>query len=306
MDHRRFDLVVFGATGFTGKLVAEYLARNHRGALRWAIAGRDPQKLAALKAELARIDPGLAELETLLADSADRASLDALARATRVLVTTVGPYMKYGRELASACAEQGTHYADLTGEVPFVRESIERNDARARSTGARIVHSSGFDSIPSDLGVFMLHQHFAAQGRRLARASFFIEALKGGASGGTLATMSTVAEAASRDRDVRRLIGDPYALVLDGEAGPESDRYRIRFEPRIGKWVCPFVMAAINTRVVHRSNALSGYAYGRDFRYSEEMCTGRGPAGFARATAVSGGLGAFVALAATGPGRRVL
>ncbi|WP_394843932.1 saccharopine dehydrogenase NADP-binding domain-containing protein [Pendulispora brunnea] len=304
---RRFDVVVFGATGFTGKLVAEYLARGERAKrLRWAIAGRDKKKLENLKAELVRVDPALGDaLGILVADSSDRGSLDEMARQTKVVATTVGPYVTYGRELASACAENGTHYADLTGEVPFIRESIDRNHARARETGARIVHSAGFDSIPSDMGVFMLHQHFAAQDQKLARAWFFVEALKGAMSGGTVATMTTIFEGASRDRNMRRLLMNPYALS-DGERGPDSDRYKIRFESRIGKWVCPFLMSAINTRNVHRSNALLGYPYGRDFRYSEEMSTGSGPAGFARATAISGGMATFATLAATSVGRRVI
>ncbi|WP_394833466.1 saccharopine dehydrogenase NADP-binding domain-containing protein [Pendulispora rubella] len=303
-SERRFDVVVFGATGFTGKLVAEYLAKvQGPKRLRWAVAGRDKKKLEALKAELVR--DGRDDLGVLVADSSDRAALDELARQTKMVATTVGPYVAYGRELASACAENGTHYADLTGEVPFIRESIDRNHTRARETGARIVHSAGFDSIPSDLGVFMLHQHFAAQDRKLARAWFFCEAVKGAMSGGTVATMTTLLEGASRDRNVRRLLRNPYALA-DGERGPEADRYKIRFESRIGKWVCPFLMGAINTRNVHRSNALLGYAYGRDFRYSEEMSTGSGPAGFARATAISGGMATFATLAATSVGRRVI
>jgi len=307
---RPFDLVVFGATGFTGRLVAEYLARSRPRHLRWAIAGRDRQKLAGVKAELVRIDSTLdapGALEVLTADSGDRASLDAVARAARVIATTVGPYRSYGRELTSACAENGTHYADLTGEVPFIRESIDRNDARARETGARIVHSAGFDSIPSDLGVFMLHQHFSKRSRKLARASFFCEAVKAGLSGGTVASMTSLMEGASGDRELRRLLTNPYALTPQArQTGPNADRYKVRFEPRIGKWVCPFIMAQINTRNVHRSNALLDYAYGRDFAYSEEMCTGAGPVGFARAAAVTGGLATFATLAATKVGRRAI
>lgn len=306
---RPYDVVVFGATGFTGKLVAEYLAREHAKGLRWAIAGRSQARLAGVKADLARIAPALAALDVLVADSADAPALAAIAERTRVVCTTVGPYMRHGMPLARACAEAGTSYCDLAGEVPFIRRSIDENHERARATGARIVHCAGFDSIPSDLGVLLLHQAFRARGKALASAALFCGPMKGGMSGGTIASMMGMLDAASRDRDLRRLVGDPYALLPDRtrDRGPDGrDQRDVRYEPRIGQWTGPFVMAAINTRVVRRSNALQDFAYGRSFAYSEAMSFGRGPRGLARAAGVTAALGAIVGVASLATGRRLL
>ncbi len=307
---RSFDVVLFGATGFTGRLVAEYVAKHYARDLVWAIAGRNRAKLEAVRMDLARIEPGLASLEILVADSADLGSLEAVARSTRVVCTTVGPYATHGGPLVNACAMHGTDYCDLTGEVPFIRRSIDENHARAEATQARIVHSTGFDSIPSDLGVWMLHEHLREHhGRSLARASFFCGPTKGGMSGGTIASMMELMDAAGRDRELRRLVADPYALLPDrtkDRGGEGRDRPRVHFDKELGEWTAPFVMSAINTRVVRRSNALLGFPYGRDFRYEETMSLGRGPAGFARAAGLTAGLGAFVAAAASGPGRSVL
>jgi short subunit dehydrogenase-like uncharacterized protein len=306
---RTYDVVLFGATGFTGKLVAEYLAREHAEGLRWAIAGRNGTKLAGIKAELVRIAPALAGLDVVVADSADEAALADIAKSTRVVCTTVGPYMKHGMPLARACAEHGTSYCDLTGEVPFVRRSIDENHARAKETGARIVHCSGFDSIPSDLGVLLLHEAFQARGKALARASFFCGPMKGGFSGGTIASMMGIMEQAGRDRGLRRLVGDPYALLPDRtqDRGPDgSDQLDVRYEPLIGEWTGPFVMAAVNTRVVRRSNALQDFAYGKQFSYREVMSCGRGPAGFARAAGLAAGIVGFVGLASLAPARKLM
>jgi short subunit dehydrogenase-like uncharacterized protein len=301
---RRFDVVLFGATGYTGRLVAAYLARRHGAELRWAVAGRSADKLARVKAEL-----GLDGVETLIADSADGAALAEIARSTKVVCTTVGPYAVHGGPLAAACAEAGTHYCDLTGEVPFMRACIDANDAKARATGARIVHTCGFDSIPSDLGVWMLHEHFQAQGTRLRSAALFVGPAKGGFSGGTLTSLLGVLSAAAKDPAVRRLVGDPYALAPDRahDRGPDGgDQLNVRFEPKIGAWTGPFLMASVNTRVVRRTNALLENAYGRDFRYSEAMSFGPGPRGFLVAFGVASALGLFVATAALQPGRALL
>jgi short subunit dehydrogenase-like uncharacterized protein len=306
---RTYDVVLFGATGFTGKLVAEYLAQHHTGTLRWAIAGRNAEKLGQVKSELVRIAPALSELGVLVADSADDAKLAEIAKSTRVVCTTVGPYMKYGMPLTRACAEHGTSYCDLTGETPFVRRSIDENHARAQESGARIVHCSGFDSIPSDLGVLLLHDAFRARGKELARASFFCGPMKGGFSGGTVASMMDLLDAASSDRELRSLIGDPYALLPDrtNGRGPDgSDQRDVRYDALVDQWTGPFVMAAINTRVVRRSNALQDFAYGKDFAYREAMSFGRGPAGFARAAGVTAALGGFVGIASFAQGRQLL
>jgi short subunit dehydrogenase-like uncharacterized protein len=309
MTTRAFDLVLFGATGFTGKLVAEYLLAHAPAGLRWALAGRSQTKLEAVRSDLAATHPNASALPLLIADSDDSASVDALAKQARVVITTVGPYMKYGRALVSACAENGTHYCDLTGETPFIRDTIDRCHARAQETGARIVHTCGFDSIPSDLGVLMMHEHAKAQGQTLSRVRFFLGESRGGGSGGTVASMFEIAQAARGDAKVRRLLGDPYALNPDRkkERGPDgSDQMGVHYDGDLKMWTGPFLMASINTRVVRRSNALLDYAYGRDFRYSESMSFGKGPKGMLIASAVSAGLAGFVATAAFAPGRSLL
>ena len=305
---RPHDVVLFGATGFTGRLVADYLAHG-APTLRWAIAGRNRDKLARVKADLVKDHPALAELTVLIADAADPAALAAVAKDARVVCTTVGPYAVHGRELAAACAEQGTDYCDLTGEVNFIRDSIDRNHARAGQTGARIVHCCGFDSIPSDLGVHLLAEHFKKQGQKLKKASLFVGPMKGGISGGTVASMLAMLEEAGRDPRQRRLMGDPYALIpdRDKDRGPDrGDQMMAKFEPLVGAWTGPFVMAAINTRVVRRTNAISGYPYGKDFRYRESMVFGKGAKGAFGAGTFTAGLAAFVTLASTGPGRSIL
>ncbi len=278
-----FDLVLFGATGFTGRLVAEVLTeRNPR--LRWALAGRSRDKLEAVRADLAAIAPAAASIPILVGDSLDPSSVDALVRRARVICTTVGPYAKYGAPLVAACAAHGVHYCDLTGETHFVRASIDAHHDRAAETGARIVPCCGFDSIPSDLGVLMLHEHLAKQGKRLGEAHYRVMKMKGGPSGGTIASVLEVA-AAARTPAVRRVLADPYAL--DPKGTPRGldvrDSMGPRRDPDTGRWTAPFVMAAINTRIVRRSNALLGHAYGEGFRYDEAVDTGPGPRGLARA-----------------------
>jgi short subunit dehydrogenase-like uncharacterized protein len=307
---RTFDIVLFGATGFTGKLVAEYLLLHAPHDVRWALAGRNRAKLEAVKAELAVLDPRAKSLSIVLADTGDEASLEELARSARVVCTTVGPYMKYGRALVSACALHGAHYCDLTGEVPFMRESIDRNDARARESGARIVHACGFDSIPSDLGALMMHDHAKRTwGEDLAWDKMFAGETSGGFSGGTIATMFELLRQAKKDKAMRRLLGNPYALDPrdGGSRGPDGgDARGVRWDDDLHMWTGPFLMASTNTRVVRRSNALLDHAYGPSFRYSEAMSFGRGPKGFAMATAVTAGLGAFFLAATVTPTRKLL
>ena len=307
MTSRPYDLVLFGATGFTGKLVAEYLAAHAPADLRWALAGRSLPKLEAVRADLARISPSAASLPLVLGDSQDDASMDALAKMARVVCTTVGPYMKYGRALVAACANNGTHYCDLTGEVPFMRDTIDRHDARAKETGARIVHTCGFDSIPSDLGVRMIYEHARSLGKKLSWVRFFAGESRGGVSGGTVASMLELLQLAKNDPQMRRVLGNPYGLdpvPARGLDGP--DQIGVRFDADMGMWTGPFVMAAVNSRVVRRSNALLGHAYGPSFRYSEVMTFGEGPKGFLAATALSAGLAAFIGAASLTPTRRLL
>ncbi len=310
---RDHDIVLFGATGFTGRLVAEYLAAHAPKEVRWAIAGRNREKLEGVKRDLVAIDPALADLPILVADGHDQASLDALVPKTRVVCTTVGPFGKNGQKLVAACARHGTHYCDITGEVPFIRTSIDENHERAVATRARIVHCCGFDSIPFDLGVHMLWDRAQKDGRALAWAKGFAGKMKGALSGGTVASMLALMEDAERDRDLRRLLANPYGLDPDpkrkvvGRPRPDSpDQRGVRYDHDLGRWTAPFVMSAINTRIVRRSNALLGGAYGKDFHYSESMSFPKGPKGFFGASLVTAGLGAFVATAAFAPTRELL
>ncbi len=280
--NRDLDLVLFGATGFTGRLVAEYLSTHAPEGTRIALAGRSAQKLEGIRATLG---PGAKAWPVLVADSGDAASLERMARQTKVVCTTVGPYAKYGLPLVEACAKAGTHSCDLTGEPLFMRESIDRFDAVAKQSGARIVHTCGFDSIPSDLGVLALHEVLG----KLARVTYVVEVLKGGFSGGTVASLLNSLDQVKADRSKLRVMGDPYGLspdrAIEPKLGNERDLNGFKFDDFVGQWVGPFIMASINTRVVRRSNALLGYAYGRSFRYAEVMGMKRGPAAMVKAAA---------------------
>ena len=308
---RPYDVVVWGATGFTGQLVAEYLAEHHgvgRG-LKWAIAGRSRDKLTRVREALAAIDPAARDLPLLVGDSRDPASLAPIVSSTRVVATTVGPYDIHGHELVAACVEHGTDSCDLTGEPQFVRTIIERHHVRAQSTGARIVNCCGFDSIPSDLGVLLLQAEMAAKhGTPCQEVKYFVMKMRGGFSGGTAASALHIAEQTSEDPSLRRLLANPYALDPDrvgrGPDGP--DQHGVRWDPDLELWTGPFLMAAINTRIVRRSNALLGYRYGEDFRYSECQAFSRGVKGVVQAAALTTGLAAFMVAAALGPARTIL
>ena len=306
--NRDFDLVVWGATGFTGRLVAEYLFGRYGagGDLRWAMGGRSESKLEQVRAGLGE---GAEKVPILVGDSHDPASLQAIVTRARVVCSTVGPFARYGSELVAACARHGTHYCDITGEVQWMRRMIDAHEGTARESGARIVHACGFDSIPSDLGCLFVHDAMRqAHGHPCEEVKLRVRRAKGGFSGGTAASMLNALEEALGDRDVRRVLGNPYSLNPDGErSGPDGpDQRGAAWDPDVDSWTAPFVMAAINTRVVRRSNALSGYAYGREFRYGEAVMTGRGPAGWARAVGLTAGLGGFMTIASMSPGRALL
>ncbi|HEV7555752.1 MAG TPA: saccharopine dehydrogenase NADP-binding domain-containing protein [Kofleriaceae bacterium] len=288
MTERRFDIILFGATGFTGKLVAGYLATKKP--LRWAIAGRDRDKLGQLRAQL-----GAPELDILVADALDAAAVAAVARQTRVVCTTAGPYAKYGSAIVAACADVGTHYCDLTGEVQWMRQMIDAHHERARATGARIVHACGFDSIPSDMGTWGLQQEMIARhGAPATTVTAVYGELKGGFSGGTAASALGTAEAAD-DPAIRDLLANPYSLDPDlGASRPPvpSDR-SIGWNRRLHMFTVPFVMAPLNTRVVRRGHALAGYPWGDDFIYREVMSTPGNARGLAMAVGVTTAITGF-------------
>jgi short subunit dehydrogenase-like uncharacterized protein len=281
---REFDVIVYGATGYTGKLVAEYLATRHPDR-KWAMAGRSRTRL-----ETARDEVGApADLPLIAANADDPASLKAMCERTRVVLTTVGPYQLYGEPLLAACARTGTHYVDLCGEPAWMRQMIDKYDADAANSGARIVFSCGFDSIPFDLGVWTLQQAARAKfGRPAPRVKGRIRKMQGTFSGGTFASAKATMAAAAKDHQILKWMIDPFALTPDFR-GPSQPKGMIpEYDPAVGGWVAPFVMAAINTKNVHRTNALLGHAYGADFVYDEMMIApGLGDIGKAAAEAIA-------------------
>ena len=294
--------MLFGATGYTGRLVAEVLL-NKRPSLRWGLAGRSRDKLERVRADLAAIDPAAADLPLLIGDSLDPASVDALVRRARVVCTTVGPYARYGAPLVAACAARGVHYCDLTGEPHFVRAAVDAHHARAVETGARIVPCCGFDSIPSDLGVLMLHEHLRARSEQLAEAHYRVVRMKGGPSGGTVASVLDVVAAM---REPGRAQG-PHGPLRPRPGGhPARPRRARRLRPRAATPTpatspAPSSWPAINTRIVRRSNALLGFPYGKGFRYDEAVDTGPGPAGLLRAGGLTAGVAGIGALGRSPP-----
>ena len=299
MSSREYDVVLFGATGFTGRLVAERLVERAPEGTRIALAGRSLAKLASIRDGLGE---RAADWPLMLADSSNRATLTKLARSATAVASTVGPYTKYGLPLVEACARAGTHYVDLTGEVLFMRRSIDACHELAVESGARIVHSCGFDSIPSDLGVLILHE---AAGE-LGETTLLVRSLRGGLSGGTIASMRAQLEALSAEPEAKAVVADPYALSPDRDAEPdlgdEADLTGPVHDPQLG-WLGPFVMADTNSRVVRRSNALAAYPYSKQFRYREAMGFGDGIAARAKAMGMASGLGALGAAMGFGPTR---
>jgi len=302
------DLIVFGATSFVGQILARYLVEQYgtQGSLKWAIAGRSEQKLATLRNSL-----GLAagKLPLIVADAADDAALRRLCESTRVVASTVGPYALYGEPLVKACAETGTDYCDLTGEVQWIRRMIRNYEPAARRSGARIVHCCGFDSIPSDLGVHFLQQQARRRfGAPCNTVKMRVKSLRGGFSGGTVASLLNVVKEASANPALRKELANPYSICPEGYA-PEVRQPNVtsaQYDGDFEAWVAPFVMSAINTRVVQRSSALSKQAYGEDFRYDEATLMGRGMKGRAAALGLAAGLGGFMLASALPPTRWVL
>ncbi len=311
---REFDVVVYGATGFVGELTARYLAEQAPSGTRTALAGRNETKLAAVRR---RLPERAAAWPLIIADSDSPASLDAMCARTQVVCTTVGPYLRYGENLVIAAATAGTDYVDLTGEVPFTRFTIDKADELAKGTGARIVNSCGFDSVPSDLGTYLLYRKVAeADAGTLGETTMVLHSFRGGASGGTVDSMRVIAGLAT-DPEMRRLLMNPRALSggpnAVEHAGPKSEPSDIapidakKVDPSLSGTLAPFFMASYNTRVVRRSDALLEGAYGPGFRYQEAMSVGELPVvSTLLAGAVAVGTGAGLAAMSFAPTRKLL
>lgn len=306
MKQKKFDLIVFGATSFVGQILVQYLWKRHglEGEVKWAIAGRDSAKLEVLKN---RLGERARDLPLLLANASNEAELQALCAQTRVVVSTVGPYALYGSPLVKVCAETGTDYCDLTGEVQWIARMIEQHEETARQTGARIVHCCGFDSIPSDLGVYFLQQAANEKfGEPCQQVRMRVRKLKGEFSGGTVASMINVTREVAADPALAKKLANPYLISPNRLPARQPNVGFAEFDPVAQSWLAPFVMAGINTRVVHRSNAMQGYGYSKEFKYDEAMMTGAGFKGRLTAMGLASGMAGFLVGAALPPTRWVL
>lgn len=283
---KEFDIIVYGASGFTGRLVAEYLVSQYGvgKTVRWAMAGRNAEKLAAVRDEIG----APANTPLVVADADNPASIEAMVANTKVVLTTVGPYQLYGSDLVAACARAGTDYVDLCGEPPWMRKMIDAHQKTAEASGARIVFSCGFDSIPFDLGVYFLEQAAKERfGKTLPRVRGRVRKMKGTFSGGTAASLKATMAAAASDPSVLALLRDPFSLAPGSEGPAQPAGTKPQYDELLETWLAPFIMAPINTRNVHRSNFINGYAYGKDFVYDEMFITGPGEQGEAAAKAVA-------------------
>jgi short subunit dehydrogenase-like uncharacterized protein len=301
-------LTVFGATSFVGQILTRYLYKRFGtdGELRWAIAGRSERKLKELHGSLY---PRAAKLPMIVANAADAAALGQMCAESRVVISTVGPYALYGEPLVKVCATTGTDYCDLAGETQWIRRMIRQYGGTARGSGARIVHCCGFDSMPSDLGVHFLQQRALQKyGKTCPRVKLRVKALRGGASGGTIASILNLVKDAAADPQLRAELANPYSLCPDGYSPQlrQPTVSRAEYDPDFKSWIAPFLMAAINTRIVHRTNALARQAYGADFRYDEAVLSGDGWKGRAAAMRLGVSLNAFMAAAALPPTRWLL
>jgi len=300
MSSSKFDIVVYGATGFTGQLVAEYLAAHYKGDgnLKWAMAGRSKDKLAAVRDAIG----APADTPLIVADASDPASLKAMVARAKSVISTVGPYQLYGSELLAVCVEAGLDYFDLCGEPLWMRQMIERHEATAKSTGARIVFSCGFDSLPFELGVFCAQEEAKKVfGAAASRVKGRVRVATGTVSGGTVASMKASFVATARDLSLVALLKSPFALTPGFEGPKQPPGNRPAFDEELDSWTAPFVMATINTRNVHRSNLLMGFPYGRDFVYDEMLLTGPGEKGEATARRITAAINAEKMGPSSGP-----
>jgi len=286
MAAKEFDIIVYGATGYTGRLVAEHFLREYGGkpdAPKWAMAGRSLTKLEEVRDEIG----APASTPLVVADADDPASLEAMCNRTKVVLTTVGPYQLYGDALVAACVKTGTDYADLCGEPAWMREQIDLHHEAAKKSGARITFSSGFDSIPFDLGVLMLQQEAVARnGSPAPRVKGRVRGMQGTFSGGTAASLTATMKAAAKNPGIIKVLNSAFGLTPGFEGPDQPNGMLPRYEEELDKWAAPFIMATINTKNVHRTNFLRGHPYGEDFRYDEMMLTSPGEAGKAAANAV--------------------
>lgn len=303
-EQRPFDVIVFGATSFVGQILTEVLSKRLGSSLvRWAIAGRSQEKLDAVSQRLGLTVP------SIVADAHDTEKLRELVESANLVLSTVGPYAVHGSLLVELAAECGTDYCDLSGEPQWMQRMIDAHHGAAVRSGARLIHACGFDSIPSDLGVLFTQRVAEEQfGQPCSQISMRVKAMKGSASGGTMASILNLIDEASHDSDARRILANPYALAPEGmREGVKQPQVLapIRDEAS-NQWIAPFVMATVNTRIVHRTHALLGRPWGEDFLYDEAILTGSGPGGFARASALAAGLAGFAGAASLGPLRKLL
>jgi len=285
-NNEQYDIIVYGATGFTGQLVAEYIQREYADGtnFKWAIAGRNEDKLAQVREQL-NISP---TIDLIVADGDDDASIDAMVAKAKVILTTVGPYQLYGQSLVRSCCEQGKGYVDLCGEPVWMHDMIGEYQSKAKETGAKIIFSCGFDSIPFDLGVFHLQQKIIAEtGHAANYVKGRVRKMQGTFSGGTAASLKATLKAAFADPEVMKVLRNPYALALNTDPVEQPNGDKPYYDESLKSWVAPFIMAAINTRNVHRSNELLAHLYGNDFKYDEMMLTGAGEKGGQTAKAIA-------------------
>ena len=317
-DKRAYTVVLYGATSFVGQITAHYLAQflaeqktdNPSKSVTWAIAGRDEDKLKKLQNEIAsKQHEDADELDIIIANSNDDASLDAMTQQTQIIISTVGPYLKYGEPLIKSCAQNGTDYVDLTGEAIFIKDMLDKYQDTAKQSGARIVNSCGFDSIPSDLGVYFTQQHAQDKFNQACETIHMrVKAAKGGLSGGTIASMATIFEEVGEDKSRRKQVANPYLLNDDTDAPTlrQKNVGKPEYDDKHKRWLAPFVMASINTRIVHRSNQLLSYEYGREFKYDEAMWMQDGTKGKLMSYGLSAGLLGFASAMMFKPSRELL
>ena len=297
MKKIEYDLVIMGATGFTGKLVVEYLIKNYgieNEEFTWAIAGRDKNKLERVRSSLKDIDSNSNKIPTLIVDSHDTISLDKMTSISRLVISTVGPYLKFGEALVESCVKNSTHYCDLTGEVPFIRKSIDAFDLKAKKNNCRIVHSCGFDSVPSDIGVLLLQMDSLKKfNKPCDEVNLYVRSIRGGLSGGTIDSMISIYDYMGSNLDHQKLLKSPFSLnprdsIKNNTRQPSLKS--VKWDGDIQRWLCPFIMAGFNSKIVRRTNAITDHRYGIDFRYSEVSSFKKGLTGFLKAMVMFIGL----------------